>query len=190
MSGSKRAEKQKVEKYLDDIEKLVECHAHGSAVVNAWRKFRVLYDNVRSFKKANAVSPDRSAQLAKLRSDLVEWYENLVSVCTAKIATPYMHLFVVHTADLIERLGSIHLFNAQGLEKLNDLTTTEYYKGTNHRKGVESLTQIMRRSNRRLYRAHKGIELPQKPKKCGKCGQYAGHNRTTCPNSDQSQNEL
>lgn len=105
-----------------------------------------------------------------MRSDFIEWYESLISVCTPKIATPYMHLFVVHSANLIERFGSINIFNAQGLEKLNDMTTTEYYRGTNHRNGVESLSQIMRRSKRRLYRAHKGIKLPRKPKKCGKCG--------------------
>ncbi|XP_072164014.1 uncharacterized protein [Diadema setosum] len=143
-------EKQKVEKVLDDIEKLVDSHAHGHVVVNAWRRFRVLYDDVRSFKKAEAMSPDRPAKLTKLKNDLVEWYDNLVDACTSKIATPYMHLFVVHAADIIERLGSIHIFNAQGLEKLNDMTTTEYFRGTNHRRGVESLVQIMRRSNRRL----------------------------------------
>lgn len=81
------------------------------------------------------------------------------------------------------------LYNRK-IEKLIDLTMTEYYKGTNHRKGVESLAQIMRRSNRRLYHAHKGIKLPRNPKMCGKCGQYAGHNRTACPNPEQCQNEV
>ena len=33
------------------------------------------------------MSPERPAQLAKLRADLVEWLDNLVSVCTAKIVT-------------------------------------------------------------------------------------------------------
>lgn len=39
-------EKHKVEKLLDEIEKLVECHAHVHVVVNSWRRFRILYDNI------------------------------------------------------------------------------------------------------------------------------------------------
>ena len=59
--------------------------------------------------------------MTKFRNDLVEWYDNLVAAYTLKTATPTCILLVVHSAGIIERLGSIS--NAQGLEQLNDKTT-------------------------------------------------------------------
>ena len=61
--------------------------------------------------------------------------------------TPYAHLFVAHLAKFIQTFGDIDIYNIQGLEKLNDLTTKQYYRATN-RKGFCTYQMLMHRLRR------------------------------------------
>ena len=45
-----------------------------------------------------------------------------------------MHALTMHVPEFIRMYGSISKFNQQGLEKVNDITTTRYLRGANHRK--------------------------------------------------------
>ena len=73
-----------------------------------------------------------------LQSEAKQWVRHFCSIYQTKHVTPYMHALAMHV------YGSICKFNQQGLEKLNDTTTTHYLRGTNHRK-TEALTQLLQK---------------------------------------------
>ena len=53
--------------------------------------------------------------------------------------TPSLHLFVHHLHELYKDNGDINLFNCQGSEKLNDLTTTIFFKSTNKKDNLREI---------------------------------------------------
>lgn len=55
-----------------------------------------------------------------------------LSVYQTKSIPPYMHLLVSHIPQFLEIYGTIAPFS-QGLEKLNDDLTKDYFRSTNHR---------------------------------------------------------
>jgi hypothetical protein len=67
-------------------------------------------------------------------NDTGNWLKLFLTLFHGKHVTPYAHLFVAHLADLIKTFGDVDIYNIQGLEKLNDLTTKEYYRATNRKK--------------------------------------------------------
>ena len=70
-----------------------------------------------------------------------------------------MHIFVQHSAELVERLGPLTNYSTQGLEKLNSLITLDYFRGTNHHLGVSALSQIMHKYNRMMWLTIQNIKL-------------------------------
>ena len=69
----------------------------------------------------------------------------LERVC-AEHGAPYMHAFVAHLVEFVHLYKDINAFNCQGLEKLDDMTTGQFFKGTN--KQETALHQILKRRNR------------------------------------------
>ena len=69
-----------------------------------------------------------------------------------KELTPYIHIFVFHTSEILAVHGNIHLFNTQGLEKFNDVVKQYYRRSTNKRNdkdgGENFVGQIMNCVNR------------------------------------------
>ena len=63
--------------------------------------------------------------------DTAEWLELFLSIFHTNQVTPYIHLFVAHLADFISSFGDVDIFNIQGLEKLNDFTSQQYFRATN-----------------------------------------------------------
>ena len=58
-----------------------------------------------------------------------------------------MHILVAHVPKFLKDIGSLAPYSQQGLEKLNDDITKDYFKSTNHRnKGA--LSQFMLKLNR------------------------------------------
>ena len=58
-----------------------------------------------------------------------------------------MHILVAHIPKFLKDIGSLAPYSQQGLDKLNDDITKDYFKGTNHRnKGA--LSQFMLKLNR------------------------------------------
>ena len=51
----------------------------------------------------------------------------------SKHVTPYMHALVAHLHEFLQIHGAIVPFTQQGLEKLNDVFTQQYFQSTNHR---------------------------------------------------------
>ncbi|RNA04363.1 hypothetical protein BpHYR1_041171 [Brachionus plicatilis] len=60
--------------------------------------------------------------------------------------TPYIHAFTNHFHEFIQKELNVNNFNLEGLEKLNDLTTQEYFKASNKRKST--VKQILSKRSR------------------------------------------
>ena len=63
--------------------------------------------------------------------------------------TPYVHAFVFQVLEFLEIVGKLNLYNVQGLEKINDLTTHYYHTSTNkHNIENEYLIQLLKKQKR------------------------------------------
>jgi len=66
--------------------------------------------------------------------------------------TPYLHCFICHMHQFRFIHGDFNLFNMQGLEKLNDITSEQVFKSTNLKRKepgcVSYLHQLMHKRNR------------------------------------------
>ena len=60
--------------------------------------------------------------------------------------TPYIHILGEHIWQMIEKHGDVSLFTMQGLERLNDLTTKDFFSSTN--KHSDYLNQLLKKRNR------------------------------------------
>ena len=70
-----------------------------------------------------------------------------LTVYQTKHVTPYMHLLVSHIPQFLEMYGTLAPFSQQGLEKLNDDLTKDYFRSTNHR-STDALKQMLLKLNR------------------------------------------
>ena len=101
------------------------------------------------------------------------------SVYQTKHVTPYVHVFAMHVPQFIRLYRNITKFTQHGLEKLNDLTTKQYLRSTNHRE-TEALVQLIENRNRLEELEAKGYERQVRTCRCSNCGQI-GHNKHTYP---------
>ena len=76
-------------------------------------------------------------------------------------------------------MAPIQIFSCQGLEHFNDITTKDYFRATNHGKGVSSLMQLMNKYNRKLYLQTKGICIEKRNYRCSIC-KKSDHNKISC----------
>ena len=91
-----------------------------------------------------------------------------------------MHAFAMHIPEFIHLYGNLAPFSQQGLEKLNDLTTLDYHRGTNHHK--DALQQIIKKRNRLGYLTDLKDEFDISKRRklcCSQCKQ-PGHNKRSC----------
>lgn len=58
-----------------------------------------------------------------------------------------MHAFAQHVPEFLHLYGNIVIFNQQGLERLNDITTKHYQRATKHQ-DYEALKQVLEKRNR------------------------------------------
>ena len=105
------------------------------------------------------------------------WVRFFLTMYQTTDVTPYMHTFAMHVAEFLRLYGSIVMFTQ--LEKLNDITTKQYQRGTNHHKKEEPLRQIMEKRNRLEALEDLGYQRKKQLQKCSICGKE-GHNRRSC----------
>ena len=67
------------------------------------------------------------------------WMSLFTSIYQTKNVTPYIHVLITH-------IGTIVSFSQQGLKKLNDKVTQDYFWSTNHRDG-EAQKQLLLKLN-------------------------------------------
>ena len=104
-------------------------------IVTIWFQFWNIYNDV----KENLLTP------LEIKERTAFWLALFLQVYFAEKITPYIHAFVHHLHEFVELYGDVNLFNQQGLEKLNDQTTTQFFRGTNKK---EYLKQLLNKRNR------------------------------------------
>jgi hypothetical protein len=92
--------------------------------------FYMIYSDLKDF--------DMSPREIRLRTS--KWIQNCSIVFDGKV-TPYMHVFHRHLTTQVKRHGRIYLFNLEGLEKQNSITTKSYFRASNM-KGMAAIKQI------------------------------------------------
>ena len=91
---------------------------------------------------------------------------------------PSIHAMAKHVGEFLEEHNSIVPFTQQGLEKINDVMTKDFFRGTCY--GNDALLQIIQKLNCLEYFQDQHIS-PSKifEIECSNCKQK-GHNLLTC----------
>ena len=119
---------------------ILPAFANADKIQQIWDGFLSINDQLK------CQNVDNNAQ-EKLNKDIKSWISLFLELYLAKNVTPYMHALLHHVPDFIQWYGGICMFNQQGLEKLNDITTKDCYKSSNH-KGTDALHQVLQKKNR------------------------------------------
>ena len=105
---------------------------NGKQLQELWDDFYNLIKQL-SEDECDASSFEKSAK---------QWVNSFVSFYQRKDVTPYIHAHVPQFLHLYN--NNIKIFTQQGLEKLNDITTKHFQRGTNHH-DVSALKQILQK---------------------------------------------
>ena len=116
-------------------------------------------------------------RVKSFRSRVKNWM-SFLSVYQTKHVTPYMHLLVSHIPQFLNMYGTLAPFSQQGLEKLNDDLTKDYFRSTNHR-DYDALKQMLLKLNRLEDLTDQDCCRPKQVHVCKLC-KTAGHNARTC----------
>ena len=98
---------------------------HAVKVQELWTEFLEIYLVLQS---TTALDNER---VKRFQSHVINWMTVFLSVYQTKHVTPYMHLLVSHIPQFLEMYGTLAPFSQQGLEKLNDNLTKDYFRSTN-----------------------------------------------------------
>ena len=138
----------------------------GDKVQKIWKDFLAIYDLLRS----------TSTNKEQIKQSASQWLKLFLEVYQTKHVTPYMHTLVFHVPEFIELYGSLAPFSQQGLERLNDNITKDYFRSTNHRQ--DALRMLLMKLNR--LEELQGEERHKQVHHCKLC-HNSGHNSRTCP---------
>ena len=128
-----------------DLKQIFPDHEKFDSLSKIWSEF---WDILKLVKTVEIES-------FELKKRTHKWLELFLTVYSKATITPYMHAFVYHLHEFVFLFKDVNAFNCQGLEKLNDMTTGQYFKGTN--KSVSAIHQILNKRNRLEYLAIPGI---------------------------------
>lgn len=70
--------------------------------------------------------------ISQFADEAKHWLSSFISVYPAKHVTPYMHVYATHFAPLLYRHRSLWPYCQEMFEKFNDISTTKYFRCTNH----------------------------------------------------------
>ena len=138
----------------------------GDKVQKIWKDFMVIYDLLRC-------TNTKKEQIKELA---IKWLKLFLEVYQTRHVTPYMHTLVFHIPEFIELYGSLAPFSQQGLERLNDCLTKDYFRSTNHRQ--DALKTLLLKLNR--LEELQSEERHKREHHCRLCNNL-GHNSRTCP---------
>ena len=146
---------------------------NNDKIQEIWTSFFGIYQQLQSNDQLNA---------DQLQDDVDEWITLFLSIYQTKHVTPYMHIFRSHVPQFIKIYGTLSPFSQQGLEKLNDDITKDYFRSTNHH-DTESLSQLMFKLNRLEELSHDSYRI-KNTHVCKLC-KSTGHNSRTCPSKSK-----
>lgn len=123
-----------------DLKNLFPEYEDSHKVDDLWRKFYYIYNSIKDNKLVHY----------EIETLTKEWLNDFLKLYHRKHVTPYMHAFTFHLKEFVEIYGDINAFNQQGHEKLNDITTLQYFKSTNIKCKARSnfLMQLIEKRNR------------------------------------------
>ena len=119
-------------------------------------------------------SPNTNSETVKQAA--IKWLTLFLEIYQTKHVTPYMHTLVYHIPKFISLHGSLARFSQQGLERLNDIITKDYFRSTNHRN--DALQSLMMKLNR-IEELRDTEEQKQYQKHCCTLCEQPGHNSHT-----------
>ena len=155
-----------------DLEPLFPEMPNVSTIQSIWKKFYDIYKKIQSSKPVSSTQD--------LRSLLTSWISLFTSIYQTKNVTPYIHVLITHIPEFLDMYGTIVAFSQQGLEKLNDEVTQDYFRSTNHRDG-EAQKQLLLKLNRLEEMTYNDCSRKKQTKTCRIC-RMSGHNSRTCKN--------
>ena len=151
-----------------DISMLFPMLPKGKEIQEVWFTFFQLVNDINS--------GDSEAEQIDCKAKT--WVTRFKLLYQSKDVTPYMHALAMHVSEFIHLYGNLVAFTQQGLEKLNDITTKQFQRSTNHR-DISSLKQILEKRNRIELLEDDEIKRVPKMQVCSIC-KLPGHNRKTC----------
>ena len=168
-------EKLKVFSHIQ-IEQLLPGFKNNEKIQSLWEELLALN---RIFSKRPEDITDMDITSYEARAKV--WVGNFVEIYHSHFVTPYIHAMACHVGEFMRIHGSILPFTQQGMEKLNDMFTKVYFRGTNHREAA--LKQVMEKQNRLEYLRDLNAQPPKHHEvTCSICG-TEGHNKLTCSHS-------
>ena len=117
------------------------------------------------------------AQLTQAVKKSKKWTTLFLEVYQTKHVTSYVHTLIYHIPESISLHGSLALFSQQGLERLNDTITKDYFRSTNHRD--DALQRLLKKLNRLEELRHTEERTHHQIYCCTPC-KLPGHNSRTC----------
>ena len=98
------------------------------------------------WKIYNILRSDKNYTVDFIKIKCKEFLDLFVEIYQVSKITPYIHKMCFHVPELYEKYGPLNYFSGQGLEKLNDLTTSQFFRSTNKKDNF--LKQILERDFR------------------------------------------
>ena len=140
---------------------------NAQKIQKIWKDFLSIYNLLRSVNTGSQ----------EIKQEAKEWITLFLEVYQTKHVTPYMHTLIYHIPEFISLHGSLAPFSQQGLERLNDTITKDYFRSTNHRD--DALQSLLKKLNR-LEELRDTEEQTHHQIHCCKLCKQPGHNSRTC----------
>ena len=147
--------------------------SEASKIQHLWDELLQL--NMLFSKPGEELSPDTIESFERRAR---QWGRDFIGVYQTKNVTPYIHALMNHVGQFMRIHGGILAFTQQGLEKLNDVITKNFFRSSCHRE--EALKQLIEKQNRIEHLTDGGSKRAKKFEvECSNCSKQ-GHNRLTC----------
>ena len=139
-------------------------------IQDLWKDFKQLYGVLQqqsiTFAEAN-----------QFEAEAKSWVKKFTAIYQTKNVTPYIHIMAMHIPEFIYMHQNLAQFTQQGLEKLNDQTTIDYARSTNHNhRNLDALKQLLQKKNRMEYLEDNGFQRKPNTIRCSICNSE-GHNK-------------
>ncbi|XP_060081616.1 uncharacterized protein LOC132560929 [Ylistrum balloti] len=152
-------------------------HFHASDLFEDKDRAAEIQELWDGFKDINELIKSENPDPDEIEAKAKSWCALYIQVYQTRDITPYIHLLRYHVGEIIRTHGTMVRFSQQGLEKLNDNITKQFFRGSCHR-GLPALKQVLEKQNRLLFLEGKG-KRTKESRKCSNC-HGADHNSKSC----------
>lgn len=124
-----------------------------------WNEFRKIYNQIKALDVSEITI--ENLDMVSFKERLRNWLYFYKKIDIMENTSPYVHAFVFHMPEFLKIHGRINLYNCQGLEKLNDISTKFYFNSTNkNNKDNIFLVQLIKKMNRmELFNSGLNLEV-------------------------------